>query len=101
MDSKYKYFKVKEEDFKKVRGYMIESSMNYTLTDDPMVLVCQDFAEQKIEREPLYEGDYFEVNDLTDYLYSQYTDNPEGEVHTRKLLDSIYNQWCTIDSLDK
>lgn len=101
MNNKYKYFKVKQEDSEKVRGFLAESLINYTLANEPMVLVCEDFAEDKIEHEPLHNGEYFEVNDLTNYLYSNYTNKPEGETYTRELLDSIYNDWCTADSLNK
>ena len=49
MNSKYKYFKVKQEDSEKIRGFLVQSLINYTLANDPMVLVCEDFAEDKIE----------------------------------------------------
>lgn len=101
MNNKYKYIKIKEQDSDNVKKYMTESSINYTLSHDPMALVCENFAEEKLEHEVLYDGEYEKINNLTDYLYSQYINNPEGEVCNRELLDSIYNRWCTIDSFNK
>lgn len=92
MNNKYQYFKIKSEDSEQVIKFLDKTSINNTVANDPMMLVCENFVIDKLGDSP---ENYFESAILIDKLYRDYTNRPEGETHTRKLLDDIYNDWCS------